>query len=146
MLSKKIALAAQLLCIALVSCANNKALELGEEPGNYIFPITKENYAYTVYGFYLSRDTKFGDEIVYEVVQDMRQIRMDLLQNYDTTEHFKRSYPHFIRYKGKTDCGKNTATVEQMNMNMEVIYSNVEAKPNEISKALCTLKQMAAGK
>ena len=131
------------LMVALLSaCANNKALELGEEPGNYVFPLTKDKWAYTAFGFYVSRGTTFGDEVDYEAIVDMRQTRSGYLAKYDTTENFKKTYPSFVRYKGKTDCGKNTVTVTQLDAAMREIYGKAETQPNDISRALCTLNQM----
>jgi len=143
---RKINLAVLSALVSLAACANNKALELGEEPGNYVFPINKDKWAYTAFGFYVSRDTTFSDEIEYEAIVDMRQIRMEYLTKYDTTENFKKTYPSFVRYKGKTDCGKNTVTVDQLDAVMREIYSKVETQPNDVSRALCTLKQMTKDK
>ena len=134
------------LCVCLpllLSCTNNRALELGEEPGNYKFPITKAEYAYTVYGFYVSRGTRFGDEIEYEVIRDMRQTRADLLRNYQVTDNLRQNYPSFFKYKGSTDCGKNTVTVEQLGASMDVLYSSVHTQMDDIARALCTLRQMS---
>jgi hypothetical protein len=126
-----------ILSIILTACATAQPLAILETPGNYPPPIDKAAWAYTQAGFYLSRDTVFGDKISYTAIYDNRPARKQLIETYEPTERFIIEYPSFIKHRGVTDCKTNKVGIEQLNANMKVMHSDVLEVATEVSQALC---------
>ena len=136
-----------LIPLILSSCAlSNPALELAEEPGEYASPIDKTKWAYCAYGFYINRATEFDDTITYEALYDNRKNKKGLMSIYQATDDFRRYYPAFIRHKGKTDCGSNSATIEQLDDNFKPVRTEQLTSVTEVSTALCSIKRLSTEK
>jgi len=130
------------LLLLLTGCTN-AALELAETPGQYLDPIGKNQWAYTAYGFYLNRNTEFGERITYEILYDNRARKAQLMRDFTVTDGLRWTYPSFIRHKGKTDCGMNHAAVDQLGERMEVLYSKTEYAMTEVAINLCAIKNLS---
>lgn len=126
------------LPLILAACATTPSpLTQLEAPGAYNQPIDKQTWVYTTKGFYLARDTRFGDKISYTALYDNRPARKQLIETYEPTQRFLLEYPSFIKHRGVTDCKTNKAGIEQLNANMKVMHSDVIESITEVSEALC---------
>lgn len=127
----------------LTSCTHQPdLLKLAEAHATYREPISEDDYAYIVHGFYVDRGIQVTEEgrIKYRVLYDNREIHESLKKEFGTSAEMDKYFASFVEHKGETDCqGNNSYTLTRYDLHMQSTKVEKKSGVTEPSAALCLL-------